>query len=145
MALGSAIHKRSSCTRVPIVSVKSSNRQCWHRISDKNVTYPKKTAQTNDVSEIVKEPLLCSSSFFSQHTQLMSLKAPTFSATVIQWEAKGDGWSPRGRTEYPRWAHWPWYIPDRRVPPSPSKEDIDEVSGTSHKCSDLIPHSLFVV
>ena len=76
MAFGSAIHKQSSC-----------HTQQWFRsrvrlkgigvCSIKNATYPKGTVPTDDIPEILEEPLLRSSSFLGQEIPPVSLKGFT--------------------------------------------------------------------
>ena len=71
------------------------------------------------------------------------LNAHAFSAIDLREEAKGT--EQAGHTENPRRVHWSWDISDRREPPTPSKEDIDEDSCTSREYSELVLHGWFVV
>jgi hypothetical protein len=91
MALGSAIHKRSSCTRTPVVSVKRPNATHRRLFGEKDDTYPKRTVPTNDVPKILEEPLLWSSSFFGQEIPHVSLGVFTFSVINSQEGVKGLG------------------------------------------------------
>lgn len=91
----------------------------------------------NDVPEILEEPLLRSSSLFGLEIPLVSLKVPKISGTNLR---KGS----RGRTEDPRWVHWPWYIPYRRKSPL-SSNDIHEGCRTDRECSELIAHGQLAV
>jgi len=75
MAFGSAIHRRSSCKRAPIGSVKTPNTRHLGE------TYPKRTVPTNDVPELLEEPLLRPANFFSHEIPLVSLNDLVFSAT----------------------------------------------------------------
>jgi len=47
-------------------------------------TYPKRAVPANDVPEFLKEPLLCSSSFFDQEVPLVSLRVVTLSTIDLQ-------------------------------------------------------------
>jgi len=87
-AFGSAIHKMSSWTHVPIVSVKSS-------IKGQDRAYPENAVPTNDIPEFLEESLLRSSSFFREKIPLVSLEAFTFS-TVLQEEVI------KGRIDIPK-------------------------------------------
>ena len=137
IALGSATHKQSSCAHVPMVSVKKSGAKSWG-------TYPKRTVPTNDVPEILEEPLLYSSSIFGQDIPLVSLGGFRSSSTDVRRRERVKS-TLRGRTKNPRWVHRPWYILDRRKPPTPSKKDIGEDNHTSRERCKLRLHSQLVV
>ena len=145
IALGSATHKRSSCTHAPTVSAKSSNTKHRH-VFDGGVTYPKGTVPTNGVPEILEEPLLRPSSIFTLEIPLVSLKGFTLSAVDLQEKVERARLTlRRGHTENPRWVRWPRYISDHRKPPVSSQKDVNEECRASHECSELVLHGQFAV
>jgi len=50
-----------------------------------------------------------------------------------------------GHTKKPRRVRGPWYILDRKKPPTPSKNDIYEGHPAGCEYSELILHRVFVV
>ena len=72
MPFGSAIHKRSSYTHAPILSVKTPNAS-HQGVFVEGETYPKWAVPTNNVPESLEEPPFCSSSFFDLKIPLVSL------------------------------------------------------------------------
>ena len=142
IALGSATHTQSSCTRMSMVSVRGSNTKRWH-VLDKAVTYPQRAVPMNDIPEIFEEPLLRSSTLFGFEIPLVSLRIFAFSSIGLCEEVKKPG-CPQHHTENPGRVCRSWDIPDRRKPPAPSKKGIYEDDRSSRECSELILHGQFV-
>ena len=141
MAFGSAIHKRSSCTRVPIDSVMGSNK-VHRRTSNERMAIPQKRR---------------SNERYSRTPRGISSPVPQF---LLREDTTGalDGFhvqyrQPPGRgkrgtdlhTENPRRVHRSRDIPDRRKFLVPSKKGICDDCRTSHECSELVFHGWFVV
>ena len=143
MALGSAIHKRSSCTHTPIFSVKTPDAS-HQGVFVEGETYPKRTVPTNDVPKSLKEPPLCSSSFLGLKIPLVSLKVFTLSAICHRREVRGARSTHWGHTEDPRWVHRSWDIPDRGKLPTSSEKSVCKDCCASCECSELIPHGFVV-
>ena len=80
MALGSAIHKRSSCTQTPTISARLIIRVTSVRLI-KGKTHTKRTVPTNDIPKVLEELPCYSSGFFGLNIPLVSLKVFTLSAT----------------------------------------------------------------
>ena len=139
MAFGSAIHRRSSCTHAPNIPVKGSNIR-YRRVQEKSETHSKRTIPTNDVPEILEEPLLYPSSFFSLEIPLVSWKVFAVSAIDSREGVKGSGSTILERTKNPRWVYRPWHIPDCRTLPVPSENHIHKDRCASRECSELILH-----
>lgn len=53
-------------------------------------TYPQRTIPTNDAPEILEEPSLCFSDFFSHEIPLVSLKVLTF-GVIYTWDPGEKG------------------------------------------------------
>ena len=132
-------HPQTILLHAPMISVKNSNTN-HRRIFSKNMTYPQRTIPTNDIPEILEEPLLRHSSIFGQKIPLVSLKVFALSALDPQEKVKWARLTLHGRTENPRWVRWSWYILDRRKPPVSSKKDVNEECCTSRECSELVLH-----
>ena len=93
----------------------------------------------NDIPEALEEPFLYSPSFFGLDIPLVSLGI-LHSAHPPVTGGERSQVDPLRYTEYPRWVHWSWYIPDHRKFPAPSKKDTDEGRRASCEYSKVMLH-----